>query len=285
LTPLALVVAGVALLGIGLAVRAVYVAIYGLRLTQVDAPIAGLPAAFDGYTIALVADLHYLPIIGLPRTRRALALTRAAHPDLVALLGDYGVSWGRRRALNRWCYTRMMEDVGPLLRAVADEHQTVAVLGNHDYYTDARLLGGWLQDTGARLLRNESLRVERDGATLVIGGVGDALKDVVDASGGCAGQPADAPTVVLAHNPDSVMRLDAGRRVDLVLSGHTHGGQVVIPLVGALTTHSAICTRRHPSGWVPNGWATLFVSRGIGAQLPVRFNCPPEVVLVRLRAS
>jgi predicted MPP superfamily phosphohydrolase len=283
MTPLHWALGATVLIVVVMGMRAVYVALHDLRLTHVDAPISGLPEELDGYTIALVADLHYLPVVGLDRTLRALALTREARPDLVALLGDYGVSWRGQRALNRWCYARMMTDVGPSLQTLAAECETVAVLGNHDHYADAAGVECWLTALGARLLRNDAMRVTRGAASLVIGGVGDAMNDAVDAQAGCAGQPDHLPTVVLSHNPDAVLHFDDERRVDLTLSGHTHGGQVVIPLFGAPTTHSVICTRRHPSGWVPNARTSLFVSRGIGAQTPIRFHCPPELVLVRLR--
>ena len=283
MTPLAWAAVAIVLIGAAMGARAVYVALFALRVTRVDAHVDDLPDAFDGYTIAVVADLHHHPATGMRRARQTMELVRAAQPDLVALLGDYGVSWRKQHALNRMCYERMMDDVGPLLREVTAALPTVAVLGNHDHYTEIDVVQRWLTTSGARVLRNDSLRVERDGATLLIGGVGDAFEDVVDPSGGCAHQPADAPTVVLSHNPDAIGRLDRARRVDLVLAGHTHGGQVVLPFVGALTTHSRICTHRHPSGWVPNDRAPLFVSRGIGAQTPLRFNCMPELLFVRLR--
>ena len=271
-----------ATIGIVLGVHMVWSALRRLRVTHVDVPVPELPPAFEGYTIAVLADLHYLPGVGLPLLRRAFGLARDARPDLVVLLGDYGISWPTSHALNRWAYTRLMADVGPALRALTAERPTVAVLGNHDHLWDAHAVSAWLDAHGARLLRNQGCRVARDGAELVIVGLGDEQEDEVDLCAAYAGQPARAPTVVLAHNPDSVRRLDGTRRADVVLSGHTHGGQVVFPFVGAPVTHSEICTRHAVSGWVPNAWAPLFVSRGVGTQVPLRLNCPAEVVIARL---
>jgi predicted MPP superfamily phosphohydrolase len=271
-----------ATIGAVLGAHMVWSALGRLRVTHVDVPVAELPPALEGYTMAVLADLHYLPGVGLPLVRRAFELAHAARPDLVVLLGDYGISWPRSHALNRWAYARLMTDVGPSLRALAAERPTVAVLGNHDHLRNARGVAAWLEAQGARLLRNDACRVAREGAELVIVGLGDEQEDTIDVDAAYAGQPAHAPTVVLAHNPDSVRRLDGTRRADVVLSGHTHGGQIVLPIVGAPVTHSEVCTRHAVSGWIPNAWAPLFVSRGVGAQIPLRLNCPAEVVIIRL---
>ena len=113
----------------------------------------------------------------------------------------------------------------------------------------------------------------------------DWFEGDVDPYGGCRALPADAPTVVLSHVPDGVLELDPSRRVDLVLSGHTHGGQFVVPGWGAPVTFSKVATRRCPAGWVPNDRAPLYVSRGVGVQMPGRINAPPEVSIVELRRA
>ena len=259
------------------------VAPYALRLTRVDVPVAGLPPEFDGYTIAVLSDLHCGPAAPARYVARAIALARDAGPDLVALVGDYAVSTRRTPRLNARFYRRAMRALDAPFRSLAAPDGTLAVLGNHDHYHDAGEVARWLTSLGVRVLVNESVTVRRGGATLVVGGVDDYREGRVDPAGGCAGAPADAPTVVLAHNPDSVLALTARRRVDLVLSGHTHGGQVVLPVVGALSTHARICTRHAASGWVPNDRAPLYVSRGVGVQHPPRVGCPPEVLAVTLR--
>jgi predicted MPP superfamily phosphohydrolase len=92
------------------------------------------------------------------------------------------------------------------------------------------------------------------------------------------------PTVVLSHNPDGVLLLDQGVRVDVVIAGHTHGGQIVLPWYGAPLTMARVCARRAASGWVPNEIAPLYVTRGLGEQLPlpIRINSPPEILVLRL---
>jgi predicted MPP superfamily phosphohydrolase len=89
---------------------------------------------------------------------------------------------------------------------------------------------------------------------------------------------------VLSHHPDGILQLTDVRRIDAVFAGHTHGGQIVLPGYGAPLTLSRVCTRLAPSGWVPNARAPLYVSRGIGLQIPIRIGCPSEVAVARLRA-
>jgi predicted MPP superfamily phosphohydrolase len=258
---------------------------FRLGRTDVDVRVPDLPPELDGYTIAVLSDMHCGRGLATPPSlvARAVEIAQRAEPDLVALVGDYSVSTGLTPRLNARWYARGMRDLEPMIRALRAPDGVVGVLGNHDHMYDAGAVRAWLDGLGVRTLVNDSVVVRRGEATLVVGGVDDYKEGHVDPAAGCAGRPPDAPTVVLAHNPDSVLRMTAPRRVDLVLSGHTHGGQVVLPLVGALARHSAVCTRHATSGWVPNDRAPLYVSRGVGGQHPPRVNCPPEVVVVRLR--
>ena len=281
---LALVVVAL-LAGAALGAHMVFVAPRDLRLTTVDAPIAGLPPALEGFTIAVLADLHHVARWSRPHTRRAVELARAAKPDLVALLGDYGASFESSRPASVRFYEPGMADMTAVLRPLAAEVPTVAVLGNHDHYASAERTREWLASLGARVLVNEATRIERGGAVLVVGGVDDLWEGRVDPHGGCADEPNDAPTVVLSHNPDGVLVLSPARRIDLVLSGHTHGGQIVFPWLGAPVRHARVCGPHTASGWVPNELAPLYVSRGVGNTIPLRFRCPPEVVIVKLVKS
>ena len=272
-------------LAVAVGLYASLVAPYALRLTRVDAPVADLPPELEGYTIAVLSDLHCGPTTTARHAARAVALARGARPDLVALVGDYAVSLRRTPRLNARLYGAAMRALDAPLRSLDAPDGAVAILGNHDHYYDADEVARWLASLGVRVLVNESVTVRRGAAALVVGGVDDYREGRVDPAGGCDGAPPNAPTVVLAHNPDSVYALTAPRRVDLVLAGHTHGGQIVLPVIGALTTHARVCTRHAASGWVPNDRAPLYVSRGVGVQHPPRFNCPPEVALVTLRRT
>jgi len=257
-----------------------------LIVSRVRAVIADLPPELEGYTIGVLSDIHRWPGTSLGHFARAVDAVNAARPDAVALLGDYGISEKRVfRWMNAPLYRRAMRELTPLLRSLRAHDGVFAVLGNHDHYFDAGAVRDWLHDTGARTLVNECVTIERGNARLLIGGVDDLLEGRVNPAGGCDRHYPDAPTVVLAHHPDSVLLLAASRRVDLVLSGHTHGGQYVLPWIGAPVTLSVVCGAKTAAGWVPNARAPLYVSRGVGEQTPGRLSCPPEVVIVELTAK
>jgi predicted MPP superfamily phosphohydrolase len=162
------------------------------------------------------------------------------------------------------------------------------VLGNHDHYAGAAAVVEWMESMGITMLVNQCHRLPRPDGVLRITGLDDLRQGRVDPLAGCDANDAGAgPTIVLSHNPDALLELDPRLRVDVVLAGHTHGGQIVLPGVGALITMSHTCGRTTPGGWVPNERAPLYVTRGLGEQLPfpVRINCPAELLVLRLRAA
>jgi predicted MPP superfamily phosphohydrolase len=253
-----------------------------LRVTRVDVPVADLPPELEGYSIAVLADLHHRPAMAFEVLRGAFRLAHDAKPDLIVLLGDYGSSFESSARLSRKLYERAMPALGAELSKLRAVDGVVAVLGNHDHYFDADRTCEWLRSLGIRVLVNDGFCIRRGDASLAIGGVDDVVNGTTDPQGGLSDVPNDVPSIVLAHNPDSVLVLAKERRVDLVLSGHTHGGQIVLPWIGAPVTFSKVCGRRTAAGWVPNERAPLYVSRGVGGQIPIRFNCPPELPIVRL---
>lgn len=254
-----------------------------LRLTRIDAPIAQLAPELEGYTIAVLSDLHYGGTIAPARLLgRAVRLANNASPDLTVILGDYALSHRRFRTISRRLYAWALPRMTNTMRGLRARDGVIAILGNHDYDYDAALVVSWLQSTGARVLVNECIVIERDEARLGIGGVDDWTHGRIDASGGCASLAPEIPRVVLSHNPDGALELAATTRADLVLAGHTHGGQVVLPFIGALITDCAVCDASSSSGWVSRSPVPLYVTTGVGVVVPLRINCPAEVLLVRL---
>ena len=282
-----LVVAIVAIGALLLAVHAVFVAPYDLDVSEIESVIEDLPPAFDGYRIAIVADLHQWAGARPSHLRRITAIVADGRPDLIALLGDYGVSYVHLRLANRMLYEGALRRVIPAIRSMSAPDGIVAILGNHDYYADPAVVRRELQDAGVAVLVNRCASIVRDGSLLRICGTDDLDEGVIDPRVAEV-DPHNAsapPTIVLAHHPDTILMLDPGDRMDIVLAGHTHGGQVVLPLYGAPITLSSVCNRRHASGWVPNPRSLLYVSRGVGAQTPVRFRCRPEIAFLTLRGA
>ena len=254
-----------------------------LRRTTIDVPIAGLAPDLEGYRIAVLSDLHYGGTIMPARLiDRAVNLANEVSPNVVVLLGDYALSHSMTRTVSRWLYEWALPRMTGTLHRLHAPDGVVAVLGNHDYDYDASRTTAWLQSIGARVLVNDCIVVEQGDARLAIGGVDDWTHGRIDPHGGCASLASDIPRIVLSHNPDGAMELASNARVDLVLAGHTHGGQIVLPWIGAPARHCTVCDGHSASGWVPRTRVPLYVTTGVGVLLPLRINCPPEVLIVRL---
>jgi hypothetical protein len=135
------------------------------------------------------------------------------------------------------------------------------------------------------VLNNSNERLQKEGADLWLAGVDDLMEGSPDNGAALAGLPAatDGPLrILLAHNPDALLD-PALQQVDLAFCGHVHGGQILIPGLGALHTQGTHLSRRKPSGWFRYGQTTTYISRGLGEGVRLRFNCRPEVALVHVR--
>lgn len=241
-----------------------------LEVTRTVIPLPGLPESFDGFRVALVTDIHHGPFVSREAIAKVVETVNLEDPDLVILAGDYIIH-------SPDYITPCMEELSAI-RA-----DSLAVLGNHDHWEDTDLSILELQRTaGARVLRNSGTFLERDGERLRIWGVGDLWEDEQNIEGM---RPDDytGPVILVSHNPDFAEELIEGE-ADLVLCGHTHGGQVVLPLVGAPLLPSYY-GQKYRSGLVMNDSTAVYVSRGIGVgSPPVRFNCRPELAVLELRA-
>lgn len=233
--------------------------------------MTGLPPEFDGLRIALLSDFHHGPHVSRARIRGSVRLANSLQPDVVALTGDF-IHRGRE-----WidgCFRELARLEAPL--------GVFGVLGNHDHYAKAaesvRLA---MQRAGIHELTNRGVHLRRHGRSLRLGGVGDLWTEKQDlrAALGPAGRADSA--ILLSHNPDYAERI-RDDRVGLVLSGHTHGGQCVLPFLGAPVLPSRY-GQKYASGLCRAPVAKVFVTTGVGHSAPpLRINCPAEVALLAL---
>ncbi|HEY68269.1 MAG TPA: metallophosphoesterase [Thermoflexia bacterium] len=239
-----------------------------LALNQVSVPLPGLPANLDGFTIAQLSDLHRGLDVTQEDIARAVELALRLRADLVVLTGDY-VTGSAEHAPS------CAEALSPLAAA----GNVLACLGNHDHWTDADVITGALTEVGLTVLRNAAREVA-DG--LWVAAVDDVWERHADLEKALKGVPTGATVVLLAHEPDYADEVAADGRVSLQLSGHSHGGQVRLPFIGP--PFLPYLGRKYPAGLYRVGEMWLYVNRGVGLVRPaVRFNCRPEVTLLRLR--
>ena len=238
---------------------------HGIRLFERPLPVIGLPAALDGLRVGLITDLHLSSMVPAEDIAAAVALLQAARPDLVALGGDYVTDADTSRA----------DPVAELLEPLAHAPLgSFAVLGNHD---DDRVIPAALAAKGFTVLRDQRTRIAIRGESVDIVGLRYWTRRLTDVTRVVNGS--GPTTIMLAHDPRRLTEA-AALDVQLVLAGHTHGGQVVLPGLGAFAA------RRFPvvAGEATEGACTLFVSRGVGTVFaPVRINCPPEVSVLVLK--
>ncbi len=236
---------------------------HDLELTRTPFPIAGLPAALNGLRIGLLTDLHRSQTVSHEMIAAAVRMLMAERPDLIILGGDY-VTWGDRR------YVHPAADA---LAPLAAPNGVIAILGNHD---DDRDMPAALAAKGFTVLRDARTRLIVRGEPMDFVGIRYWTRKVADIAHLLRGTVPHA--ILLAHTPK---RLTEARQLAIaaVISGHTHGGQIVLPGLGA------IAAREFPvvAGLAQRDGTTIFVSRGVGTvYVPVRINCPPEVAVLML---
>ena len=242
-----------------------------VRVRTLDVTIPGLGEAFEGYRIAQLSDLH---IGGLqPRAQGDRWAKKVAKldVDLVALTGDYVTSG-----------TAFHADIAAVLSSMKGRDGVVAVMGNHDYFGDGEPLVTLLRAAGVEVLRNENRQLTRGEDRMTIAGVDDTWTRRADVARTLAGRDKALPVIALAHDPQLFPALAKGG-ADLVLSGHTHWGQIALPFLASRYNVSQFTYRYHAGLYAEEG-ATLYVHPGLGTTgPPVRVGAPPEITILRLR--
>ena len=247
-----------------------------LRVVNYRLSLPRWPAACSGLSVAVISDLHVgSPFNGVAKLERVVAETQNAQPDLVLLAGDFviqGVRGGRFVA---------PEVTSAKLGELAAPFGVFAVLGNHDWWLDGPRVRQAFETNRIPVLENRAVELRRGDCAFWLVGIGDFWEGAPEVDGTLGSVPPDAPVLVLTHNPDVFP--DVPDRVALTIAGHTHGGQVRVPLVGRPIVPSNY-GERFAIGTVAEGGRHLFVTPGVGTSiLPVRFLVPPEISLLELR--
>jgi uncharacterized protein len=244
---------------------------------HVDIRLPRLPEQFHGFRIAQISDIHFGPYMGRRGLERVLSVARPFNPDLLVLTGDFvshplGRTHGRAGALNAEpCADVLTQWKGCPM---------AAVLGNHDHWNDPQIVAGALRERRIPLLNNAAYPLEREGKRLWIVGVDDPISRAADLPQALRNVPGSEMTVLLAHEPDYADYVSRFP-IDLQLSGHSHGGQVRLPGMGAIVLPRM--ATKYPMGLYQIGKMQLYTNVGVGVVTPpVRFNCPPEVTCVTL---
>ena len=254
------------------------------QLVRLEIPLTRLPAALDGFTIAQLSDLHYDEHFSAVPIRKAVSIVNALQPDLIALTGDFVTIPAFSDYLhNAKKGAAAAEPCALAIASLRARYGIFAILGNHDHDSDPDRVIEALVGQGIQLLRNTSRPIEAAGARLWLTGVDDVLTGKPDLEGSLKGIPRSEPVVLLAHEPDYADQASA-YSVDLQLSGHSHGGQVRLPLIGAPILPDM--AKKYPWGLRRIGPLTLYTNVGLGTiRIAARLNCPPEITLITLRAA
>ena len=245
-----------------------------IEIAHVSLRLPRLAPAFCGYRIAQVSDIHLGDWMTVDRLSNVIRAVNGQAPDLIAISGDFVTRRAEQQA----------SDLTASLRRLHAHDGVVAVLGNHDYWSNAQVIRDLLPRSGVRELANAAWTLRRGDAHLHIAGVDDIweahdrLSLVLDTL------PHDGAAILLAHEPDFAETSAATGRFDLQMSGHSHGGQIVAPFLGPL--HVPFLSHKYPSGRYQVGDMIQYTNRGVGMIRPfVRLNCRPEVTIFHLHAQ
>ncbi len=247
-----------------------------IEITQQRIQLPRLPAEFRGFRLVQLSDIHHSPFLSEAEITEAARRANDLAPDLIVLTGDY-VSHSRD----------FIDGCARALGTLRARHGVLAVLGNHDHWTDGPAMASALSAAGIRVLANENLTIARDGATIRVIGIDDLLVKRGNLRQALDGTNRNETRILLSHNP-AIIREAARHGIDLVLSGHTHGGQINWKLLMGREDTATQRWLKRPSRRLMRGYARLgnthlYVNRGLGTVvLPLRYGCPPEISVIEM---
>jgi uncharacterized protein len=246
-----------------------------IEVKTVNLTLPRLSPAFDGYKIAQISDIHMGTGMTQERLERIVEMINSQQPDSIAVTGDFvthGDISGHIPALTEPLSKLTPKDVA------------VAVLGNHDHWTSPVLIQQVIRDSGMVELSNNIFTIQRGSESLHFGGVDSYWEHLARVDDVVAKLPADGATILLAHEPDFADISAQTGRFDLQISGHSHGGQIILPFFGPPVVPRL--GRKYPIGQYQVGGMIQYTNRGVGTILPaIRFNCRPEITIFTLTSS
>ncbi len=243
-----------------------------IEITRLAIKIPGLPAPFRGYRIVHISDIHEGDWLPLSRLESAVRMVNREKPDLIAITGDFVT----------YTYPEAPIDISPTLRHLHARDGVAAVLGNHDYWgLGSDLIRHTIAEAGITDLNNNVHTLHKDGAVLHLAGVDSARERMARLDVTLSKLPANGTAILLAHEPDFADVAAASGRFSLQLSGHSHGGQIVVPLIGP--PRLPPMGRKYYAGLYNIKGMHLYTNRGLGVVgLPLRFLCRPEITVITL---
>jgi hypothetical protein len=245
-----------------------------VEVKEIELQLPRLDRPFDGYRLVLISDFHLGTWLDRSHLQDAVNLVNRANPDLVAITGDF-VTYRPEEFAG---------DLVAVLRQIQAHDGVVAVLGNHDHWSDPRVVRRILRHANIRELANDVLSINRQDAQLHIAGVDDIMEELDDLESVLNKLPPNGCSILLAHEPDFADKSAFSGRFDLQLSGHTHGGQIFLPILKMPILPRL--GRKYPIGLYRVEEMYQYTNRGLGtAELQLRFNCQPEITVLTLKSN
>jgi predicted MPP superfamily phosphohydrolase len=237
---------------------------------RVSIPLSNLKPALAGFRIVQISDIHLQPFTKPELVRKAVDLANGLAPDLIVLTGDYV-----------WRDVDAVYELTPILADLNAKYGVFAIMGNHEIWTDAGVVQNAFDEIRLPILINQGVELSAGGNSLYLVGLDDGWSGHPDLAAALENAPGDTPVILLYHEPDLADDVSKDSRVSLQLAGHSHGGQIRFPGIGALLTPYLSWKYDHGLYRVNQMW--LYTNRGIGVtNIPVRYNCPPEVTEITL---
>jgi predicted MPP superfamily phosphohydrolase len=249
------------------------------QVENVQLKLKRLPRSLSGIRIAQLSDIHMGGWMDLDRLMKVVQLITEQNPHIVLLTGDFVVGH-RFNDSSRLAIKDLIQALSPL----ASSTPSFAVLGNHDYWTNAQAVRDMFSSCGIMDLTNTTFPFSYNGDTLYLCGVDDVWEGNVRLDDVIAQLADNAPAILMAHEPDFADTSAATGRFDLQVSGHTHGGQIVFPLLGPPVL--PYLGMKYTSGLYQVGNMYQYTNRGIGmGRIPMRLNCKPEITIFQLEST